>query len=242
MILQFDDIVMQVIARLKRVIPQGSAGPPPTPKVANIIPMEKAQEQIDTFFQNSQEQSQILVTYSGNEGEGGRNVTDYQNTLNETTQRIAHTIEIHICTRRYMFEDLTKPGNTMLRLMWTVRAALTGLKMYARDESGAVIYDEMSKQTEGMFLIESYPHQNFPGTVSVCRFQCIEVVMQDDDIAPETIWGMYQEIDLQEFSQADGQTPDIGSEQRNVGGDVLLNVDNDYLPSGTPETTEEIVT
>ena len=169
--------------------------------------MENAQKQIAAFFQ-SQDQSKVMVTYSGNTAEGGREAKDYVKSLNENVQELGHTIEVHICAKKYMNEDITKPGNTMLRLMFAVRMGLVGLKFYNRDNTGAVNKDE--PLTERMFLIESFFNENYEaGTVAVVRFQVKETVPEDDTINPDVIWGLYRQFDFEEYSEKDGDVPNV---------------------------------
>ena len=328
MILRYDDIVLQVKERLEAVIPQGP------PKIANVVMMENPAKQIESFFNKSSEQSQILITYSGNAAEGYKHVEAYILTLNENTQVITHTIEVHICTKLYMLAEAgnipsntANSENTMLRLMWLVRTALIGLKMYDRDHGSsaaatiqvttpassgdtlagmlagsvqlfsdtytfvadsviasevqiatwinsnsyvtgftatgsggmltviappgasinsatitvgaitgdiqfdnstpfaggidptfALIKDQMHEVSNGgMFLIESFVDRNYPGVVCVVRFNLMEVIPQAEDINPAEIWGQYKEITLQEYSQQNGETPNIsGSDNAEV--------------------------
>lgn len=202
MILQYDDIVQQVVARLQAVIPQ-------TPvKVAKIVVMENFQKQLGDFL-NSAEQSKILVTYSGSTAEGGRALDDFTKTLKGNTQQISHTIEAHICTKRYMTETLSDTPNTMLRLMWTVTAALNGLKMFQR-LVGVVQYgkDEYAL-TEGMIYLETLIDRSFEGMiVAVVRFQIMEMIPEAEELNAEQIWGTYQEITIQEYSNEDGEEED----------------------------------
>lgn len=204
MILQFDDIVLQVSDRLKAVIPTIAA---------KIEPMRNAQEDIEKFFQ-SKEQSKIMVCYSGGNAEGGRQVSDFQHTLGDITQRMAHTIEVHVCARKFLNDNLAEEG-TLLRLLWAVRASLVGLHMYWRDNDGVVLLgDPMQIASDsGLFWIETIIDRERQGGVyAVARFQIMETVSSNPDLAPETIWGTYQEITLEGYSGQVGNTLDNSGE------------------------------
>lgn len=204
--LQYDDIVLQVIDRLKVVFPQTG----PSPIVVKIAPaMENAQKEIENFFL-SVEQSKILVTYSGNEVEGGRQVSDWIKTLGETSQFLSHTIEVHICSKKYMGITVGNPVNSMLKLMWGARVGLQGLYMYERDNTGAVkLNDALARASaSGMFFVETLIDRNYVGgIVATVRFQLMEMTAQDSLISAEAIWGQYKEITFEEYAQQDGTTP-----------------------------------
>ena len=325
MMMQFDDIVLQVVNRLQSVIPQGNDALG-APKVAAIMPMQNPALDIETWFNSSQE-TQLMVTYSGNAAEGYKHVEAYIQTLKENTQYKSHTIEVHICSKIYMqagpnntLVETPASKNNMLRLMWVTEVALRGLKMYARDNgtsaisetdvatpaangdvisgimvgdvqlfmggtltlvsdntlateiqianainafsymtgfcaegingtvkifspsitgaayngvepvlgnvSGTLVLDAPDnfadgvngtgqpimnpehQETEGMFHIESFVDRNYPGVVTVCRFQVMEVATENAEINAEDIWGLYKTITIQEYSGAVQTTND----------------------------------
>ncbi len=197
MILQYDDIVLQVVDRLRKVIPQQ-----PKP-VARIAVMQSFQKDLEAFYQ-SQETSKILVTYSGNSSEGGRAGSDFVKTIGRNSQYLAHTIEVHICAKQFMYDSLNSLPDTMLRLMWSVRAGLVGLKFYRRDAQRKVLLnDPDAVQTEGMFSIDTTIDRQVEGKIIAgIRFQVLEMVPEMDDVNPEIIWGTYQEIKIEEYSAA----------------------------------------
>lgn len=209
MILQYDDIVNQVVTRLEAVIPQSPK------RLAQIEYMQNGQAQIAGFFK-SQERGKIMVTYSGNNVEGGRDISDYGKSLNETTQDLTHTIEVHICSKYFM-----RPANhtgddaSILKLSWLVRRALTGLHFFQRDNAGALRTGaEWLACEKAMFHIETIFDRNYEGSgaVAICRFQVMERIPQDEALLPEAIYGTYQEIHLQEYAQQTGDIENIGGE------------------------------
>lgn len=205
MIIQYDDIIYQVIDRLKIVFPQTPA------KVAEIKPMANYQSDIDDFIRSS-EIPKILVTYSGNTSEGGREVSDYVVTNNDNVQKMGHTIEVHICTKGFMAPDYVASktmNGMMLKMMHVARAGLVGLKFYGR-EADVVVKKNEYELTEGTFHLESYIDRSHQGAwIAVCRFQVMEIIPEAEDLNAEEIWFQYKEITLEEYSQADGQTPNI---------------------------------
>lgn len=235
--LKYDDIVLQTVARLLQIIPQGSPAAPPTPavpKVAAISIMSNPQKAIADFFKG-QEISQIMVTYSGNQAEGGRDLADFFRVNSEVAQKMAHTVEVHICANKYMNNGIGGPQNTILGLMWLVGVALIGLRFYRRDDSGNILSGEQNAQTGGMFLIESFVDRNEDGGVVVsCRFQVMEMVSQDVVLSAEQIWGTYQQITFQEYSQANGDSPNVGQPLFNIDGGPLLNLDNSIIVNPPP--------
>lgn len=202
MIMQYDDMVLQVVDRLKKVIPA-------TPKpIASIVPMRSYQKDIQEFF-NSVEQSRLLVTYSGSDAEGGRHANDFVKTLGENVQYQAHMIEVHICSKRYMYDVLNGDQATMLRLIWTIRAGLTGMKFYQRDSNGVVLTGWEYAATERMFHIQTVFDRSYDNmVVGTVRFQVLEVVPEAEDVEPDLIWGQYKEITIEEYSQENGAVSD----------------------------------
>lgn len=202
MIMQYDDMVLQVVERLKKAIPD---------RVAPVaLKMVNSQEDLEAFYLSA-EKPKIMVTWSGMTAEGGREAKDFVKSMSDNDQYEGHTIEVHVCAKRFMYEAGAL-NDSILKLVWIVRRALTGLSFYPRDTTGAVVkYDDYGvsqAQTNGMFHMETLIDRQYKGViVGIVRMQVLEMITIDEEINPDMIWGVYKDIILQEYRGTAGGDP-----------------------------------